>query len=75
MVERPALVQSTVLSRAAAGVLVRLLQALPSGTVDALARAVASCAYAVGIRRRVTLDNLARAFPERSVEEDRKSVV
>ena len=71
VVERPALVQSTVLSRAAAGVLVRLLQALPSGTVDALARAVASCAYAVGIRRRVTLDNLARAFPERSIEERR----
>lgn len=71
MVERPALVQSTVLSRVAAGVLVRLLQALPSGIVDALARAVASCAYAVGIRRRVTLDNLARAFPERSIEERR----
>ena len=69
MVERPALVQSTVLSRAAAGVLVRLLQALPSGTVDGLARAVASCAYALGIRRRVTLDNLARAFPERSTKQ------
>jgi len=69
VVERPALVQSTVLSRAAAGVLVRLLQALPSGTVDGLARAVASCAYALGIRRRVTLDNLARAFPERSTKQ------
>jgi Kdo2-lipid IVA lauroyltransferase/acyltransferase len=71
VVERPPLVQSTVLSRAAAGVLVRLLQALPSGVVDALARAVASCAYALGIRRRVTLDNLARAFPDRSVEDRR----
>ena len=71
MVERPALVQSTVLSRAAAGLLVRLLQALPSGAVDALARGVAACAFALGIRRRVTLDNLAHAFPERSAEERR----
>ncbi|HZX43867.1 MAG TPA: lipid A biosynthesis acyltransferase, partial [Myxococcaceae bacterium] len=65
------LVRSTVLSRAAAGVLVRLLQALPSGAVDALARAVAACAYALGIRRRVTLDNLAQAFPERTPDERR----
>jgi len=71
VVERPALVQSTVLSRAAAGLLVRLLQALPSGAVDALARGVAACAFALGIRRRVTLDNLAHAFPERSAEERR----
>jgi KDO2-lipid IV(A) lauroyltransferase len=69
VVERRVLVQSTVLSRAAAGLLVRLLQALPSGAVDALARGVAACAYALGIRRRVTLDNLAHAFPERSAEE------
>ena len=69
--ERPAHVQSTVLSRAAAGLLVRLLQALPSGAVDALARGVAACAFALGIRRRVTLDNLAHAFPERSAEERR----
>ena len=69
MVERPALVKSTVLSRAATGVLVRLLQALPPGIVDALARGVAACAFALGIRRRVTLDNLARAFPDRSAGE------
>ena len=69
MVERPALVQSTVLSRAAAGLLVRLLQALPARAVDALARGVAACAFALGIRRRVTLDNLAHAFPERSAKE------
>ena len=69
MVERRALVQSTVLSRAAAGLLVRLLRALPARAVDALARGVAACAFALGIRRRVTLDNLAQAFPERSAEE------
>jgi KDO2-lipid IV(A) lauroyltransferase len=50
---------------------VRLLQALPSGAVDALARGVAALAYGLGIRRRVTLDNLAQAFPDRSEEERR----
>ncbi|HEY1418119.1 MAG TPA: lipid A biosynthesis acyltransferase, partial [Myxococcaceae bacterium] len=69
--ERPELVQSSVLSRAAAGVLVRLLQALPIRAVDAIARAVAALAYGLGIRRRVTLDNLARAFPDRPDEERR----
>jgi len=69
VVERRAPVQSTVLSRAAAGLLVRLLQALPARAVDALARGVAACAFALGIRRRVTLDNLAHAFPERSAKE------
>lgn len=69
MVQRPELVRSTVLSRAAAGVLVWLLQALPARTVDALARGVARLALALGIRRRVTLDNLARALPERSAQE------
>ncbi len=69
--EAPALVRSTVLSRAAAGGLVRLLQALPPGAVNALARGVAALAWALGIRRRVTLDNLARALPERSAAERR----
>jgi len=50
---------------------VRLLQALPIRAVDAIARAVAALAYALGIRRRVTLDNLARAFPDRPEEERR----
>jgi KDO2-lipid IV(A) lauroyltransferase len=50
---------------------VRLLQALPIRAVDAIARAVAALAYGLGIRRRVTLDNLARAFPDRSEEERR----
>ena len=71
MVERPALVRSTVLSRAAAGVLVRFLQALPLTAVEWLARSVAVLAYALGIRRRVTLDNLAHAFPDRPSGERR----
>ena len=71
MVERPALVRSTVLSRAAAGALVRVLQALPRGAVEALARGVAALAYALGVRRRVALDNLAQALPERTEGERR----
>ena len=70
-VERPALVQSTVLSRAAAGVLVRLLQALPLRMIDWIARGVAAAALALGIRRRVTLENLQLAFPERDPGERR----
>jgi Kdo2-lipid IVA lauroyltransferase/acyltransferase len=72
-VERPVLVRSTVVSRAAARLLVHLLQAFPLRAVDALARGVAALAYGLGIRRRVTLDNLARALPERT-EEERRSI-
>jgi KDO2-lipid IV(A) lauroyltransferase len=70
-VSRHALVHSTVVSRAAAGLLVRIVRALPAGAVDWLARAIAALAFALGIRRRVTLDNLAAAFPERSEHERR----
>jgi len=73
VVERPALVRSTVLSRAAAGALVWLLQVLPDRALDALARGVARLAHALGIRRRVTLDNLAQALPERT-EQERRSI-
>jgi Kdo2-lipid IVA lauroyltransferase/acyltransferase len=70
-VSRPELVQSTVVSRAAAGLLVRLVRGGPARAVDRLARAVAALAYRLGIRRRVTLDNLAHAFPDRSESERR----
>lgn len=70
---RPELVQSTVVSRAAAGLLVGLVRKLPSRAVDWLARAVASFAYLLGIRRRVALDNLAQAFPERP-ESERQAI-
>ena len=68
---RPALVRTTVLSRAAAGLLVWLLQALPARVVDGLARAIAALAHALGIRRQITRDNLAQALPERSEQERR----
>jgi KDO2-lipid IV(A) lauroyltransferase len=72
-VSRPELVQSTVVSRAAAGLLVQLVRRLPARAVDRLARAVASFAYLLGIRRRVTLDNLAHAFPE-CQESERRAI-
>jgi Kdo2-lipid IVA lauroyltransferase/acyltransferase len=70
-VSRAELVQSTVVSRAAAGLLVWLVRGRPTRAVDRLARAVAALAFRLGIRRRVTLDNLAHAFPDRPESERR----
>ncbi|MBN8470512.1 lysophospholipid acyltransferase family protein [Corallococcus exiguus] len=46
-----------------------LLTALSPGARDALARFVANLAYTLGIRRKVALDNLAHAMPEKSEAE------
>ncbi|MBM7114949.1 lysophospholipid acyltransferase family protein [Archangium primigenium] len=40
--------------------------ALPASTRDGLARFVGGLAYTLGIRRRVALENLARAYPDMS---------
>ena len=56
------------LSRAFGAVLVGTIRVLPRGLRGAVARALAGLAYALGIRRRITLDNLQRALPELSVE-------
>ncbi|WP_338282231.1 lysophospholipid acyltransferase family protein [Corallococcus caeni] len=48
-----------------------LLTWLSPAARDALARFVASLAYTLGIRRKVALDNLARALPEKSEAERR----
>ncbi len=45
--------------------------ALPMGWRDALARGVGGLAFTLGIRRRVALENLAHAFPEKSEAERR----
>jgi len=66
-----ALVKASSLSRAVASVFVGVVRAAPARWVDALARGVAALAYALGIRRRVTLENLAAAFPERTEGERR----
>jgi len=68
-----ALVQASSVSRAVAAAFVRLVQGAPARWVDALARGVAAMAYALGIRRRVTLDNLAAALPERT-DAERKAI-
>lgn len=47
------------------------LSALPAPVRDGLARFVGWLAFTLGIRRRVALENLARAFPEKSEEERR----
>ncbi len=56
-----------------ADLLVRLLARLPRGLLDALGRALAALAWALGVRRRVVLGNLRLAFPERS-EAERRAV-
>ncbi|WP_375755858.1 lysophospholipid acyltransferase family protein [Corallococcus exercitus] len=48
-----------------------LLTWLSPAARDALARFVASLAYTLGIRRKVALDNLAQALPEKSEAERR----
>jgi len=49
------------------------LRALPRGARASLARAVARLVWLLGIRRAVTLDNLAHAFPEKP-EAERKAI-
>jgi KDO2-lipid IV(A) lauroyltransferase len=51
------------LSRAFAWALAALIGALSPRARDALARGVGRWVFAIGIRRQVTLDNLAHAFP------------
>lgn len=45
------------------------LRALPASLRALFARGLARCVWLLGIRRRVTLDNLARALPEKSAAE------
>ena len=55
-----------------ARLLVRLLSGLSMAGVGRTARVVGTLAYALGIRRKVTLDNLRAAFPERPEAELRR---
>ncbi len=47
-----------------AGLLVSALSSLPRSALGAFGRGLGRFVYALGIRRKVTLDNLAHAFPE-----------
>lgn len=60
------------LEYAAVAALLRLVPPLPHAAVTAAARALGSAAFHAGVRRGVTLDNLAHAFPERSEAERRR---
>lgn len=53
-------------------VLVAVISALPYAVRDGLARGVGTLAWALGIRRKVADDNLARALPELSEPERRR---
>lgn len=59
-------------SALAGRLLISAIAALPNGLRRALARAVGRLACALGIRRRVALDNLRHAFPELSEKERRR---
>jgi Kdo2-lipid IVA lauroyltransferase/acyltransferase len=69
---RPLIKPGGPLASAGAWILFSFVRALPRGAREALASGFASLAYALGIRRRVTLENLAAAFPEKSDPERRR---
>lgn len=59
------------IATAAVGALVGLLRALPRRFREALFRGLGRLVFALGVRRRVALDNLAHAFPEKTEPERR----
>jgi KDO2-lipid IV(A) lauroyltransferase len=68
---RPAIRQGGPVATLFAAAVVGLVRLLPRGLARALASMVGSALYALGIRRRVTLNNLAHAFPTKSDAERR----
>lgn len=64
-------VPASPLARAAVRLVLRALRLLPEAARTAFAGAVGRFAFALGIRRRLTLDNLAAAFPGWSAAERR----
>ena len=59
------------LATVAVGALVGLIRALPAGARAALFRGLGRLVFALGIRRRVALENLSHAFPEKALAERR----
>jgi KDO2-lipid IV(A) lauroyltransferase len=70
-VVKPAVTPGGPLGRALVAVVVGFVRWLAPASRARLAQAVGELAFLLGIRRRVTLDNLAWAFPERSDAERR----
>ena len=69
---RPAVTPGGPLASALAALGLGLLRALPQSARSFLARALGRLAWWAGIRRRVTLDNLAHAFPDTPPAERRR---
>lgn len=69
---RPPITPGSLPATWAAAAFVWLLGLLSPATRRALARAVARAGFALGIRRKVTLDNLRHAFPEKTEAERRR---
>lgn len=69
---RPLITPGSLPATWAAAAFVWLLSRLSPAARRALARAVARAGFALGIRRRVTLDNLRHAFPEKTDDERRR---
>jgi KDO2-lipid IV(A) lauroyltransferase len=70
-VRKPAITPGGPFGRLLVGLTMRWLRWLNPSTRQALARAVATIAWSLGVRRRVALDNLAQAFPEKTEAERR----
>ncbi|MBX7096913.1 MAG: lipid A biosynthesis acyltransferase [Myxococcaceae bacterium] len=68
---KPAITPGGPLATALVSLVVGLVRLLPRKVREALARALGSAVYTLGVRRRVALDNLAHAFPEKSDAERR----
>lgn len=65
-------VPASPLARAAVRLVLGVVRLLPATARAAFAEAVGRIAFALGIRRRLTLDNLAAAFPAWSADERRE---
>ena len=68
---KPAVTPGGPIATALVAVLVGFIRVLPRRVREGLAHGLGTLVYAVGIRRRVALDNLAHAFPEKSEPERR----
>lgn len=69
---KPAITPGGPVGRLVVGLAMRFVRWLSSPTRERLALLVAAVAWGLGVRRRVALDNLAQAFPEKPDDERRE---
>ncbi len=70
---KPPITPGGPVGRVAVGLVLGIVRALPAAVRRAMAAFVAWLAWSLGIRRRVALENLAQAFPEKS-EAQRRAI-